>query len=288
MAVPIVNACFCFCFLQLILHYAFLRVLSNIRNGKRFGVSLLRDDFADLNGTIELVLRGYLDVTVQSAQVLVQHEGGAYLRRQLDRWLHLRDLEAEHLPVVHQITKRKRLRSTHHIIVALLVKDGEIISLPCFRHGWSEADPRCQSAESLIAQADSKLLSLMHIQLRSWEIILLRRSYLIWRLVLAFSRRQQFALFAVIVRLLGHDQSLSSKVSSCASGGAEQGTFAYATLWRTSYGVTSPLASVLLTTQPHDLSSSQECGSVNTGGIALGLIKSSTAPASVRETNSGC
>jgi hypothetical protein len=34
-----------------------------------------------------------------------------------------------------------------------------------------------------------------------------------------FSWRQQFALFAVVVRLLGYNQSWSSKVQSCASWG---------------------------------------------------------------------
>jgi hypothetical protein len=118
--------------------------------------------------------------------VLAQHEGGAYLRRHVHLRLHLHGLEALHMPVVHQITKHKRLRSTHHVIVAFLFKDGRIILLPCFRHGWSEAEPRCQSTKSLIAQADSRLLSLMRFQLRRWRTVLLRRNYLIRRFVLAF------------------------------------------------------------------------------------------------------
>jgi hypothetical protein len=70
--------------------------------------------------------------------------------------------------------------------------------------------------------------------------------------------------------------------------GAEQGTFAYEPMQRASYGVTPHVARMLLATCTLHWPDSQECGSVIMGAIVLVPKRSSTAPASVRETNGCC
>lgn len=130
--IHVVDACVFFGFPQLILDQACLGIFAILRSVKHFWVSLLRDDYVDLNRAVQLVLCGYLRFIVQLASV-TQKAGLTYF----SCWTvnHTCAMLRHFTCLIFISSQVMKSFSTHHIIVALLVMNWGFIVLPCFGHG---------------------------------------------------------------------------------------------------------------------------------------------------------